>query len=64
MAGNTEMVYILTMRRLYGDYSSEGVLLSVSDSSVTLSEGVFSTINSIFVCRLLKGVKDNLALCF
>ena len=58
MAGNTEMVYILTMRRLYGDYSSEGVLLSVSDSSVTLSEGVFSTINSIFVCRLLKGVKD------
>lgn len=52
------MVYILTMRRLYGDYSSEGVLLSVSDSSVTLSEGVFSTINSIFVCRLLKGVKD------
>ena len=64
MAGNTEMVYILTMRRLYGDYSSEGVLLSVSDSSVTLSEGVFSTINSIFVCRLLKGVKDNLALFF
>ena len=64
MAENTEMVYILTMRRLYGDYSSEVVLLSVSDSSVTLSEGVFSTINSIFVCRLLKGVKDNLALCF
>ena len=44
MAENTEMVYVLTMRRLYGDYSSEGVLLSVSDSSVTLSEGVFSTI--------------------